>query len=363
MRRLLPLAVVLMPLTAAAQPADPTPPAAPAVEEPARPPVEDTAADRMRAPDPLPLPRFDPDAPPPAGWRLMLSDLTIMRVNPLGLETRIRLGLQKRLYYSERPLTKTNFAFVGLYPKLNPASAQLGVGGELQPLSMFNLRALAEVQQYYGTFGYLQSFASADANYSDHTLAALKDDPVRAPRAAAMFHASVQPMVMAKLGPVALRALVLFDYWNFDGRAGDTAAYEGTFDTLLPDRGWTVSTDTDLLYTGRPGLALGLRHSSVTPLYQARHFSSQAAYDAYDGANAHQRLGLFAAYTFRDHGPSRFNKPTLIVIASWYLDHKYRLGQPAALPPGGTAADYVSRAFPYVLVGFAFESDLRKLPR
>lgn len=339
MRRVLALFVALMPLTAAAQPA------------PAPLPVEPPPA------------RFDPEAPPPGAWRLMLSDLSIMRVNPLGLETRIRLGVQQRLYLSDKKLTKTNFAFVGLYPKFNPASAQLGVGGELQPLSMFNLRALAEVQQYYGTFGYLQSFTSADANYSDHTLKALKDDPVRAPQAAAMFHASIQPMVMAKVGPVALRALVLLDYWNFDGRAGDIAAYEGTFDTLLPDRGWTVSTDTDLLYTGRPHLAIGLRHSSVTPLYRPEHFRSQAAYGAYDGANAHQRLGLFAAYTFHDHGPSRFNKPTLIVIASWYLDHKYRLGQPDALPTGGSADDYTSRAFPYVLVGFAFESDLRKLPR
>ena len=154
-----------------------------------------------------PPPPYDPDWPPPGGWRLMLSDLTIARVNPLGLETRGRLGLQKRLYLSTSAVARNNFAFVGLYPKLNPASAQLGVGGEVQPLSMLNVRALVEAQQYFGTFGYLQSFASADDNYSDHTLKALRDDPVLAPQKAAMFHASVQPMLMAKVGPIALRAL------------------------------------------------------------------------------------------------------------------------------------------------------------
>jgi hypothetical protein len=313
--------------------------------------------------EPAMPPPFDPDAPPPAGWRLMFSDLTIVRVNPLGLETRGRLGLQKRLYRSEKPIGKNNFAFAGLYPKLNPASAQLGLGGELQPLSMFNLRALAEVQQYFGTVGYLQSFSSADANWSDERRKELADDPVLTPQSAGMFHVSVQPMLMAKVGPIAVRALTQLDYWDFDVRAGDVAAYEGTFDTLLPDRGWTISTDVDLLYTGRRGLAIGLRHSSVTPLYRREHFADAAAEAAYDGDNAHQRLGLFAAYTLRDRGPSRFNKPTLILIASWYLQHRYRLGTPDELPAGHTDADYVSRGFPYVLVGFAFESDLRKVTR
>lgn len=312
---------------------------------------------RVEPPRPEPA-RFDPEAPPPAGWRLMLSDLTIARVNPLGLETRIRVGLQRRLYGSPKAVTRNNFGFVGLYPKLNPASAQLGVGGELQPLSMFNLRALAEAQQYFGTFGYLQSFTSADANYSDQRRRELRDSPTLAPQAASMLHLSVQPMLMAKVGPVAVRGLVLLDYWDFDVRAGDALAYEGTFDTLLPDRGWTISTDTDVLYTGRPGLAIGLRHSSVTPFYRREHFASAAAHQAYDGANAHHRLGLFAAYTLRDRGPSRFNKPTVIAIVSWYLDHRYRTGVPATLPADHVADDHVSQAVPYVLVGFAFESDL-----
>jgi hypothetical protein len=295
----------------------------------------------------------------PDGWRVMASDLTILRLNPVGLETRARIGVQKKLYPSQAKITENNFFFLGTFPKLNPASAHLSIGGELQPASIFNLRAFAEVQQFFGTFGFLQSFASPNVNYSDTQLAANADNPTTAtePQSALVQHFSIQPMLQLKFGKVALRALAMFDYWNFDTRTGDTAAYEATFDTLLPDQGWSLSTDTDLLYVTGTGLAAGLRHSWVKPMYSSKHFADATDEAAYDGANSHQRLGLFSAYTFRDDGPSRFNKPTVILIVSWYLQHKYRTGEPGTLDPGHTGDDYRSRAVPYFVAGFAFESD------
>jgi hypothetical protein len=92
-------------------------------------------------------------------------------------------------------------------------------------------------------------------------------------------------------------------------------------------------------------------------MYSSKHFADAADEAAYRGQNSHQRLGLFGAYTLKDQGPSRFNKPTLIVILSWYLTHKYRAGEPDMRDPGHDADDYRSRAFPYVVAGFAFESD------
>src|SRR5687768_9316518 len=107
MRRLLlglSLAVVSSPLTASADrlAADPSPvkQAGPAADQPPQQPVPDPFA---------PMRRWDPDAPPPGGLRLMLSDLTIFRLNPLGLETRARFGLQKRIFYSEKAVAKNNF--------------------------------------------------------------------------------------------------------------------------------------------------------------------------------------------------------------------------------------------------------------
>ncbi len=291
--------------------------------------------------------------PQPASWRLVLSDLSVIRLNPLGLETRARFGLQKRLYASERKVSANNFGFLGSFAKLNPASANLGLGGELQPLSMFNLRAVAEVQRYFGALGYLQSFPSANSVYSDARL----DDLADSARGANVFHAAIQPTLQLRVGPVAVRAALQLDYWDLALRSGDTTAYEPTFDTLLPDRGFTLSTDTDVLFVGRPGLALGVRHSYVRPLYERRHFIDDADEAAYDGANAHQRLGLFGAYTLRDTGPSTFNKPTVLLIVSWYLSHRWRAGTPGLPELGTTSEDYISRAFPYLLAGFAFESD------
>ena len=334
--------LVLAPSLAVAQPAAPTTPPA----EPAASATDKYAGATM---------------PPPGGWRLMLSDLTIFRVNPIGLETRARLGLQKRLYASESKVGRNNFMFAGLYPKLNPASAHLALGGEVQPVSIFNLRATVEVQKYFGTFGFLQSFRSPTANFSDQTLSDLETVPGFEPQAATAFHASVAPLVQMKFGDIAVRALFQLDYWDMKLRENDTVAYEATFDTLLPDRGWTLSTDTDVLYTGRPGLAIGLRHSWVHPFYKQRHFTNPVETttpDIFGSRNAHQRIGLFGAYTLKDRGPSKFNKPTIIVIASWYLDHRYRLGAPDAMGPDERSEDFTSRAFPYLLAGFAFESDL-----
>jgi hypothetical protein len=313
----------------------------------------------MTPPSPPREPAPDPaDRPPPPGLRLMLSDLTVVRLNPLGLETRMRLGVQQRLYASHKAIARNNFAFAGVYAKLNPASAHLGAGGEIQPASIFNLRAMGEVQKYFGTLGFLQSFPTANANYSDATLADLRDGALTPPQTATVLHASIQPMLQLKVGPIAMRALFQLDYWNLHVRPGDTTAYEATFDTLLPDDGWTLSVDTDVLYTGKPNLAVGLRHSLVRPFYKDRHFTDQADAAAYDGANGHHRLGLFAAYTLADHGPSTFNKPTMILIVSWYLSHRWRLGEPDVLAPGTRPEDFTSRAFPYLLLGFAFESDL-----
>ncbi len=361
------LAVTPGPASAqAAQPAQPTEPAPVAADPAAADPAAaapTAAADPTAAaedptaaiqPNPDAAPAAAPEIPPlPSSWRLTLSDLTILRVNPLGLETRARFGLQKRLYAPQGKLGANNFMFFGLFSKLNPAAAYIAAGAELQPAAIFNLRAAFGVQKYFKTLGFLQSFASPNANYSDETLSDNEDSA----QSASLIQASLYPTLQLRFGPVAVRAAAQLDYWSLDVRDGDTSAYEITLDTLIPDGGWTLATDTDVLYLGIPKLAIGLRHTWVHPFYSDSAFPTAADRDLYDGDNAHQRLGLFASYTFHDRGPTRFNKPTLIFIASWYLQHRYRTGEPDTLPVGGRSDDYVSRALPYLLLGFAFESD------
>jgi hypothetical protein len=52
----------------------------------------------------------------------MVSDLSLFRLNPIGLETRARIGMQKRLYPSVKPISQNNFMFAGAYTRLNPAT-------------------------------------------------------------------------------------------------------------------------------------------------------------------------------------------------------------------------------------------------
>ena len=67
----------------------PSPVADPGGGMPALPPAPPVAPEPPRAGEPEIAPA---DRPPPAGLRLMLSDLTVLRLNLLGLETRVRFG-------------------------------------------------------------------------------------------------------------------------------------------------------------------------------------------------------------------------------------------------------------------------------
>ena len=56
--------------------------------------------------------------------------------------------------------------------------------------------------------------------------------------------------------------------------------------------------------------------------------------------------GKRATVAYFDEPGEAFNKPTILLLVNWYLDHRWRTG-----------AD-VSQAFPYIVLGFAFSGDL-----
>ena len=68
-----------------------------------------------------------------------------------------------------------------------------------------------------------------------------------------------------------------------------------------------------------------------------------------------QRMGPVISYTFFDRGFTRFNKPTLLLITNFYLDHRYRTGQATSQVVPAVFAN--SSAIPYVVLGFSFQSD------
>jgi hypothetical protein len=273
--------------------------------------------------------------------RAVLNNLFAVRLNPLGLENQTRLGYQSVLYRSEAALFRDNFLFLGASARLNPAGVKVGPSVEIQPLSIFGLRLAAEYVGFFSTQGFLQSRPSPNTDYSQASRDAGEDAGLQ--YATSGLRLALEPLVQMKVGPIAVRNRFALEYWSMRLRGGDRVWFDGTLDTLVPGKGFLYTNDLDLLFLGRPPLVLGARYSLVEPLYTARHLSEGE--DLIED-NSHHRVGLLAAYVFWDEGYTAFNKPAVLLNVAWYLTHRYRTGAE------------VSQAVPYVILGFAFQSDL-----
>jgi hypothetical protein len=301
---------------------------------------------------PAPSPAAPPQTPEAPARRVVLNNLVGFRYNPLGLEDQLRAGVQQRLYQSERAALKDNFLFGGIHPRLNPAFFKLGPSLEIQPLSVFNLRLASELVGYYSTFGFLQSFRSALDDYSDSALRRGRDQ--KRNYSAFGLHVLIEPTVQLRFGPVVIRDKLSIEHWRLKLRPGDRVFYDVTLDTVVGSIGWVVQNDLDVLYlhdfksfSGAlrgARLAAGVRYTAVRPFYDAGDVRPWE--DPKSAANGHHRVGPLAAFTFFDDGYSRFNKPTAIVIANWYVDHRFRTGRDT------------SAGIPYLILAFAFQSDL-----
>jgi hypothetical protein len=343
MRRFHPGAAILILFAAAAaradEPQQEPPPEAkpePAKPEPPRPivPPATGTLNTRNVPDPT-----TGEIPE---WRIVGNSLTVFRWNPLGLESQLRFGVQKRLYLSDKPVLRDNFLHVGIYPRLNPAFLKFGPSIEFQPVSIFNLRAAVEYMQFFGSFGFAQSFPTPGAtDYSDSALSRNRDAGLMYDTRG--FHVMVEPFVQFKVGPIALRNRFALEYWNMKLRSGDKVFYEATLDTLVPADGWVITNDLDVIYQTKFKLNIGVRYTVVKPIYKDSDFLPG---EEPNNRNGHHRLGLLAAYTFFDRGYTKFNKPTLLLISSWYLSHRWRTGTDT------------SAAIPYFILGFAFQTDL-----
>lgn len=326
----MPLLTLFIALTA--HPQQPLPPQAMAGAA-----TETAKADPQLAP---PLPKIPEN-------RLVLNDLTIFRYNPIGLETQVRFGWQHKLYDADNtPIRRDNFLFAGTFLRLNPASLRAAGMVEVQPFTLINLRFTAEYIHYYGNYTFIQSRPSATSDLSDKSMKAEAKGPL-GNYAGGGFHATFEPLFQVKAGPIALRNRALFGWFDMNLQRGDRVWYEATLDTAIPAKGLVFANDLDLLYQLKLGttstLNLGTRYSVVEPLYSSEQILPTESLTNVN--NGHQRLGLIAAYTLYDDGYTSFNKPTIVLISSWYLQHRYRTG-----------AD-TSQALPYIVLGFAFQSD------
>ncbi len=288
-------------------------------------------------PQTTPDPSDTPNAPtlPPLGpdVRLYFTTFNVFRWNPLGLESQNRLILQKRLYEGQSLLTRDNFINGGVSLKANPAALKVGPVVEFQPLAILNLRATYEFVQFMGTMGFLQSYGDPRMDFSDDA----RDLTEGRSYSTSGHHYIVEPTLQAKFGSIVVRSKTSIEYWNMDLREGSGASfYDPLLDTLVPGRGWVFTNDSDLLMLATPQVTVGARFSAVWPRYTDRMGPGASEVD-----NSHMRVGPLLAYAFTTREGTAFNKPTLLLHASWYLKHPNRIG-----------------LVPYAIVGFAFTSDM-----
>lgn len=285
------------------------------------------------------------DGPPPE-HRLVYNSLAIGRVNPIGGVEFLRLTYRKRLYLAQELALRDNYIGGGLSTSITPAYAKLGALVETQPLTVLRLWAQFEIAGYFSTFSMVQSLPDVRGDYSDTELrrrAALPVGDVDRNYATVGTHGTLGADIVAKFGPIAVRDFVRLTTGRLNLRGLDVAYYDLQDDVLAPNGGFALFNDTDVLYVSDFGLAAGVRFNVSHPFYDARHLSGDATAENPNGPMT--RVGPVIAYTFFSEDGAMFNNPTVLLIANWWLTHRFRTGADS------------SQLFPYIALGFAFNGD------
>jgi len=332
-------------------------------------PVAPLLLAQLLAPGPVAAPAPEPTAEAGASvepaarepWRhaLAYESLLVARINPLGLEERLWLGYQYRLYRRSGRLLDGSRVALFANPIVSPAVARLGATLEVTPLAILRLRATYGFVQYYRTFEYLQSFDSPHDDFSDQRLDEGRDAGERYAGRGGQLELSAR--LQLKAWRIALRNETTFLYSHMALRGDDDVFFSPRYDVLMPDDGWVLIDDTDLLYVHEfeeaGTLIVGARNTL------SKSFFPTAAYEAgettADPVGVMDRLGPFLAYTFYERPERRFDKPTVILISQWHLRHPWRAGRVDVVDDMGvTRTRGSSPALPTLVLGFAFTGEI-----
>lgn len=268
-------------------------------------------------------------------------DVTVgARLNPLGLEALYNIAYRHRLYASDSAALRDNYFGVVLAPTINPAITRFGVALEFRPLSMLAFSGGVHQVGYVGSFKHLQSAPDGSQDYSDTGRGVRGDAGENHPTHG--LEAFARVMAIVKLGPIVIRDELMFTYSKLMLPDGDEVYYHPRFDVLAPDSGWIMHNDSDILYLTDFGLAAGARASVDATFIPEEVEGGKAGEDN----SPFSRVGPMAAFMFFDDPGASFNKPTLIAISQWWLQHRFRTSQD------------VSQAIPMVTLAFRFEGDL-----
>src|SRR5690606_13707703 len=144
---------------------DVAPPDAEPEPEPPAPALTELTEEERPAPDTLSEPEPEPSASKPVSnigdkHSIQYTSLLAPLANPLGLEERLWIGYQYRLYNKDKAILNGSNLGIFFRPILSPAIALVGATLQFQPAAVFRLRATYSYVAYFGTFQYFQSFQS-----------------------------------------------------------------------------------------------------------------------------------------------------------------------------------------------------------
>jgi hypothetical protein len=286
--------------------------------------------------------------PQPAGYvrepahdhRWFFHNLTAVRVNPLGLTNRFRTGYKMQLSHRPEAIFKESYATIELDTEITPAFGYAGARMEIQPAKIFNFWASYGVVGSFGTFSYTRSFPNTRVQYNDDYLEDTRDQDY-----STIGHKAIlSGMFQFGLGGVAMRNNVKGHFQGFDLEGDDVTWYDPTLDVLMPNQGWVITNDADLLVITEFDLIIGLRYTVTHAIYRDEHLARTNVTQMNENTPTH-RVGPALIYEFFDDGPgTMWNKPSLVLLTQWWAKHRYRTSENPALP--------------YVVLAFVQQGDL-----
>ena len=327
-------------------PAEPVPAASPE-PAPAEPPPPAANASIIPAiPDDLPADESVPEATEVAPrHRLIYSNVLVARFNPLGVEDRLAFMYHRRLTKRTGKLWDDTHFGVGLTPSFAPSIIRLGGTAELVPLAILHLKASYYMISYFGSQEFkAHAFDSPNDDFSHETIKHRSE----AKQGLSTYggQAELSALLQAKFGPIVVRNELTFFHNLIKLPNGSDVFYDLRHDIMAPARGWFLGNDSDLLYINQKRhFTLGVRATYFHMFYPDSVYEPG---DVKSNNNDHARIGPLFAYTFKDRPQKRFMRPTLYVLAQWWVKHRYRAGQE------------ISQGFPMLVIGFSFNGELAR---
>jgi hypothetical protein len=259
------------------------------------------------------------------------TNMLTARHNPLGLENRLWIGYQYRLYNKNKTILNGSNIGIFLRPFVSPAVTLLGATVQVQPAAVLRLRATYSWMSWFGSFQFFQSFQSPYDDYSETRLRTMADAGQNYKTTGQQVE--LEALIQARYKGLVLRSATVANYNVMGMRGDDDLFYDIRIDMLVANRGWVLYNDTDLMWIHdfkgdrHASLMAGARASVVMPFYPDSVYEPGDELSNPNGPLL--RIGPSIGYVFYDRPDRnpRFNRPTLLLMPQWNVLHRWRAGR------------------------------------